>query len=104
MTAKAAVRGYTEALRISITPHGIGVSLLFPGSTRTSIMDEAMPRDQEVPPPAWPLRTSAVTSCRRHINILLRISHNQQEHLGARMIRQNKCHRSQSAIYLWRRL
>ena len=41
MTAKAAVRGYTEALRISIAPHGIGVSLLCPGSTRTRILDEA---------------------------------------------------------------
>lgn len=41
MTAKAAVRGFTEGLRISIAPHGIGVSLLCPGSTRTRIMDEA---------------------------------------------------------------
>ena len=41
MTAKAAVRGFTEGLRISIAPHGIGVSLLCPGSTRTSILDEA---------------------------------------------------------------
>lgn len=41
MTAKAAVRGFTEALRISIAPMGIGVSLLCPGSTRTRIMDEA---------------------------------------------------------------
>jgi short-subunit dehydrogenase len=41
MTAKAAVRGFTEALRISIAPHGIGVSLLCPGSTGTRIMDEA---------------------------------------------------------------
>ncbi len=41
MTAKAAVRGFTEGLRISIAPHGIGASLLCPGSTRTRIMDEA---------------------------------------------------------------
>jgi NAD(P)-dependent dehydrogenase (short-subunit alcohol dehydrogenase family) len=41
MTAKAAVRGFTEGLRISIAPQGIGVSLLCPGSTRTRIMDEA---------------------------------------------------------------
>lgn len=40
-TAKVAVRGFTESLRISIAPHGIGVSLLCPGSTRTRIMDEA---------------------------------------------------------------
>jgi short-subunit dehydrogenase len=41
MTAKVAVRGFTEGLRISIAHHGIGVSLLCPGSTRTRIMDEA---------------------------------------------------------------
>ncbi len=41
MTAKAAVRGFTEGLRISIATHGIGVSLLCPGSTRTRIMDAA---------------------------------------------------------------
>ncbi len=41
MTAKAAVRGYTEALRITMAPHGIGVSLLCPGSTRTRILGDA---------------------------------------------------------------
>ena len=46
MTAKAAVRGFTEGLRISIAPHGIGVSLLCPGSTRTRIMDEAKDRPE----------------------------------------------------------
>lgn len=40
MTAKAAVRGFTEGLRISIAPHGIGVSLLCPGSTRTRILGD----------------------------------------------------------------
>ena len=33
--------GFTEGLRITIAPHGIGVSLLCPGSTRTRILDEA---------------------------------------------------------------
>ncbi|MFC1494476.1 SDR family oxidoreductase [Thermodesulfobacteriota bacterium] len=41
MTAKQAVRGFTEGLRISIAPHGIGVSLLCPGSTRTRILGDA---------------------------------------------------------------
>lgn len=41
MTAKFAVRGFTESLRISIAPHGIGVSCLCPGATRTHIMDKA---------------------------------------------------------------
>ncbi len=41
VTAKVAVRGFTESLRISIAPHGIGVSLLCPGATRTRIMDAA---------------------------------------------------------------
>lgn len=44
VTAKVAVRGFTESLRISIAHHGIGVSLLCPGSTRTRIMDEAKDR------------------------------------------------------------
>ena len=50
MTAKVAVRGFTEALRISIAPHGIGASLLCPGSTRTRILDEAKdkPESQEM--------------------------------------------------------
>lgn len=41
MTAKQAVKGFTEGLRISIAPHGIGVSLLCPGSTRTRILGDA---------------------------------------------------------------
>jgi NAD(P)-dependent dehydrogenase (short-subunit alcohol dehydrogenase family) len=38
-TAKFAVRGYTESLRMSLAPHGIGVSCLFPGGTRTRIVE-----------------------------------------------------------------
>jgi NAD(P)-dependent dehydrogenase (short-subunit alcohol dehydrogenase family) len=44
-TAKFAVRGLTESLRMSLAPHGIGVSCLFPGGTRTRIV-EAGARDE----------------------------------------------------------
>jgi NAD(P)-dependent dehydrogenase (short-subunit alcohol dehydrogenase family) len=39
MTAKFAVRGFTESLRYSLAPHGIGVSCLFPGGTKSRIVD-----------------------------------------------------------------
>src|SRR5579862_9651097 len=39
MTAKFAVRGYTESLRLSLAPKGIGVSCLCPGGTRSRIME-----------------------------------------------------------------
>jgi NAD(P)-dependent dehydrogenase (short-subunit alcohol dehydrogenase family) len=38
-TAKFAVRGLSEYLRISLAPHGIGVSCLFPGGTRSRIIE-----------------------------------------------------------------
>lgn len=38
-TAKFAVRGFTESLRMSLAPQGIGVSCLFPGGTRTRIIE-----------------------------------------------------------------
>jgi NAD(P)-dependent dehydrogenase (short-subunit alcohol dehydrogenase family) len=38
-TAKFAVRGFTESLRMSLAPHGIGVSCLFPGGTRSRIIE-----------------------------------------------------------------
>jgi NAD(P)-dependent dehydrogenase (short-subunit alcohol dehydrogenase family) len=38
-TAKFAVRGLSEYLRLSLAPHGIGVSCLFPGGTRTRIFE-----------------------------------------------------------------
>ena len=44
-TAKFAVRGFTESLRMSLAPHGVGVSCLFPGGTRTRII-EASARDE----------------------------------------------------------
>jgi NAD(P)-dependent dehydrogenase (short-subunit alcohol dehydrogenase family) len=37
-TAKFAVRGFSESLRMTLAPHGIGVSCLFPGGTRTRIV------------------------------------------------------------------
>ncbi len=37
-TAKYAVRGFSESLRIQLAPQGIGVSCLFPGATRTRIV------------------------------------------------------------------
>jgi NAD(P)-dependent dehydrogenase (short-subunit alcohol dehydrogenase family) len=44
-TAKFAVRGFTESLRMSMAPHGIGVSCLFPGGTRTRIIESAAPNE-----------------------------------------------------------
>ena len=38
-TAKFAVRGLSESLRLSLAPEGIGVSVLCPGLTRTRILD-----------------------------------------------------------------
>lgn len=37
-TAKYAVRGFSESLRIQLAEKGIGVSCLFPGATRTAIV------------------------------------------------------------------
>jgi NAD(P)-dependent dehydrogenase (short-subunit alcohol dehydrogenase family) len=44
-TAKFAVRGFTESLRLSMAPHGIGVSCLFPGGTRTRIIEASAPNE-----------------------------------------------------------
>jgi NAD(P)-dependent dehydrogenase (short-subunit alcohol dehydrogenase family) len=44
-TAKFAVRGYTESLRLSLAAHGIGVSCLFPGGTRTRIIAASASND-----------------------------------------------------------
>ena len=37
-TAKYAVRGFSESLRMQLAPEGIGVSCQFPGATRTNLM------------------------------------------------------------------
>ncbi len=36
--SKFAVRGFAEALRLSLAPHGIGVSCLFPGAVKTALV------------------------------------------------------------------
>lgn len=43
-TAKYAVRGLTESLRLSLAPHGIGVSCLFPGAVKTALVP--IPEDE----------------------------------------------------------
>ena len=42
--SKFAVRGLTECLRYNLAPHGIGVSLMCPGLTRTNAWDSALRR------------------------------------------------------------
>ncbi|HMA00044.1 MAG TPA: SDR family oxidoreductase [Steroidobacteraceae bacterium] len=42
--AKFAVRGLTECLRFNLAPHGIGVSLMCPGLTKTNAWDSALKR------------------------------------------------------------
>jgi NAD(P)-dependent dehydrogenase (short-subunit alcohol dehydrogenase family) len=44
-TAKFAVRGFTESLRMSLAPHGIGVSCLFPGGTKSRIIEASAQDD-----------------------------------------------------------
>lgn len=39
MTAKYAVRGLTESLRMQLAPEGIGVSCLYPGATKSALLD-----------------------------------------------------------------
>lgn len=36
--SKYAVRGFTEALRLDLAPHGIGVSCLYPGAVKTALV------------------------------------------------------------------
>lgn len=58
-TSKAAVRGLTEALRITAAPHNIGVSLLCPATTRSRAMQNLRLREEpaagEDPREAWNL-------------------------------------------------
>jgi NAD(P)-dependent dehydrogenase (short-subunit alcohol dehydrogenase family) len=42
--SKFALRGLTECLRYNLAPHGIGVSLMCPGLTRTNAWDSALKR------------------------------------------------------------
>ncbi len=51
-TAKYAVRGLTESLRMQLAPHGIGVSCLYPGAVRTALVpapedDSGAPEGEE---------------------------------------------------------
>jgi len=43
-TSKYAVRGLSEALRLDVEPHGIGVSLLCPGAVNTNIHEAVLTR------------------------------------------------------------
>ncbi len=45
--SKFAVRGLTESLRYNLAPHGIGVSLMCPGLTRTNAWDSALNRPHD---------------------------------------------------------
>jgi NAD(P)-dependent dehydrogenase (short-subunit alcohol dehydrogenase family) len=47
-TAKYAVRGLTESLRMQLAPDGIGVSCLYPGATKSALLD--IPDDLEGAP------------------------------------------------------
>lgn len=44
--SKFAVRGLTESLRYNLAPHGIGVSLMCPGLTRTNAWTSALKRPE----------------------------------------------------------
>jgi len=47
--SKYAVRGFTQALRLDLAPHGIGVSCLYPGAVKTQLMP--IPEDDRDAPP-----------------------------------------------------
>jgi NAD(P)-dependent dehydrogenase (short-subunit alcohol dehydrogenase family) len=51
-TAKFAVRGLSESLRLSLAPEGIGVSVLCPGLTRTRILNAPTREDADAKPMA----------------------------------------------------
>jgi NAD(P)-dependent dehydrogenase (short-subunit alcohol dehydrogenase family) len=46
--SKFAVRGLTESLRYNLAPHGIGVSLMCPGLTKTNAWDSALKRPENL--------------------------------------------------------
>ena len=54
-TAKFAVRGLTEALRPNLRRHGIGVSLMCPGLTRSNIHESALGRPERFAHTAYPV-------------------------------------------------
>ena len=50
-TAKYAVRGFSESLRLALAPEGIGVSCLYPGATKSALL--ALPDDPDEAPDAF---------------------------------------------------
>ncbi len=58
--SKFAVRGLTESLRHSLKPHGIGVSLLSPGLTRSNIHECAFGRPASLRPPSHQIDPAGV--------------------------------------------
>jgi len=60
---KFAVRGLSEALRLALAPHAIGVSVLCPGLVRSRIFDSARYRPPQLEPaPAGPSLGDALMS------------------------------------------
>jgi NAD(P)-dependent dehydrogenase (short-subunit alcohol dehydrogenase family) len=53
--SKFALRGLTESLRLTLGRHGIGVSLLCPGLTRTNIWQAALRRPPQFASSAFPI-------------------------------------------------
>ena len=64
-TSKFAVVGYSEGLRAELEPHGIGVSILCPGSVHTAILDTA--RYAETAAQWKPAIAGAPTPTREHV-------------------------------------
>lgn len=52
--SKFAVRGLTECLRYNLAPHGIGVSLMCPGLTRSNIHESTLHRPRHLSNTAFP--------------------------------------------------
>jgi NAD(P)-dependent dehydrogenase (short-subunit alcohol dehydrogenase family) len=59
-TAKFAVRGLTEALRPNLKRHGIGVSLMSPGLTRSNIHESALGRPEQYSHTAYPVNPATL--------------------------------------------
>jgi NAD(P)-dependent dehydrogenase (short-subunit alcohol dehydrogenase family) len=58
-TSKFAVRGLSESLRLSLAPHGIGVSVLCPGLTRTRLLESEGLRAADLDAGMDPLQVGA---------------------------------------------
>ncbi len=64
-TSKFAVRGLSESLRYALAPHGIGVSLVCPGLTRTNIAESLQHRARPAASPARPEDPAMLERIRR---------------------------------------